>query len=436
MSDASNDTSGVGFPPPLLYAGGFAVGYGAHRLLPIRLWPTPTTLESVLGWGLLIAGVLLAASAAYLFRRAGTTPNPAKPTSALVIWGPYRFTRNPMYVGMATLYCGGPLLLNDPWPLAVLPLVMPLAQRRVIAPAEAHLERPFAAVCRAYKARLRVPGRRQVLPLLGGGGPRRARSERAPGVAAEVAPPADRLVGRRDRAAPRGTQRGRAARNPRRGAARIRVRDRRPGVRARGPQAAGRPVRGWAGPHLRQGLEGAHRARGSARVGRGGVVRTRDPPAPRPREGTRACVSQCPRHAPVPGERVDDHQAGGPARGADEARDAAHAAAHVRDTPARGRRGPARRPGNARACGPRHHAAVHARRPRLPADRAQDVSSPGLSRPVSRAFVKEDSGEPGPRRNYGLPPRDDPGFDAAAAEALLEAARAGETASEIGRAHV
>jgi len=48
---------------------------------------------------------------------------------------------------------------------------------------------------------------------------------------------------------------------------------------------------------------------------------------------------------------------------------------------------------------------------------------------VSRAFVKEDSGEPGPRRNYGLPPRDDPGFDAAAAEALLESARAGETAS-------
>src|SRR5439155_1686318 len=65
MSDASNDTSGVGFPPPLLYAGGFAVGYGAHRLLPIRLWPTPTTLESVLGRGLLIAGVLLAASAAF-----------------------------------------------------------------------------------------------------------------------------------------------------------------------------------------------------------------------------------------------------------------------------------------------------------------------------------------------------------------------------------
>lgn len=48
---------------------------------------------------------------------------------------------------------------------------------------------------------------------------------------------------------------------------------------------------------------------------------------------------------------------------------------------------------------------------------------------MSRAFVNEDAGGGAPRRNYGLPDRDDPGFDAAAAQALLEAARAGETAS-------
>ncbi|HZI22593.1 MAG TPA: hypothetical protein VFD76_08740 [Gemmatimonadales bacterium] len=48
---------------------------------------------------------------------------------------------------------------------------------------------------------------------------------------------------------------------------------------------------------------------------------------------------------------------------------------------------------------------------------------------MSRAFIKEDAGEGGPRRSYGLPPRGDPGFDAAAATALLEAARAGETSS-------
>jgi hypothetical protein len=48
---------------------------------------------------------------------------------------------------------------------------------------------------------------------------------------------------------------------------------------------------------------------------------------------------------------------------------------------------------------------------------------------MSRAFVSEDSGGRVPRRNYGLPERGDPAFDAAAAAALLEAARAGETAA-------
>ena len=48
---------------------------------------------------------------------------------------------------------------------------------------------------------------------------------------------------------------------------------------------------------------------------------------------------------------------------------------------------------------------------------------------MSRAFVNEDAGGRAPKRDYGLPSRDDPGFDAAAAAALLEAAREGETES-------
>jgi len=155
MTDASTDTSGVRFPPPLIYAGGFAAAYGVHRLLPVRLWPEPSAVENLLGWGLLVAGVLLAVGAAHLFRRAGTTPNPGKPTTALVIWGPYRFTRNPMYVGMTMLYLGGTVLLNDPWPLALLPVIIALVQRRVIAREEVYLERKFGDAYRAYKARVR-----------------------------------------------------------------------------------------------------------------------------------------------------------------------------------------------------------------------------------------------------------------------------------------
>ena len=48
---------------------------------------------------------------------------------------------------------------------------------------------------------------------------------------------------------------------------------------------------------------------------------------------------------------------------------------------------------------------------------------------MSRAFVNEDAGSGGPTKGFGLPPRDDPGYDAAAAAALLEAARDGDTSS-------
>src|SRR5213078_4684892 len=61
----------------------------------------------------------------------------------------------PMYVGMAALYVGGTLLLNDPWPLAFLPIVITLVQWRVIAREEAYLERRFGDEYRTYKARVR-----------------------------------------------------------------------------------------------------------------------------------------------------------------------------------------------------------------------------------------------------------------------------------------
>src|SRR2546428_13804542 len=169
MSHASSDTSGVGFPPPLLYAGGFVAGVGAHRLLRVGGGPEPPATAGLLGWGLRGAGVLLVASAGYLFRRAGTTPNPTKPTSALVQWGPYRFTRNPMYVGMAVLYVGGSLLLNDPWPLAFLPIAVTLVQRRGIAREEAYPEGRFGGDNRTYKARVRRGTRRPTRASRSGG---------------------------------------------------------------------------------------------------------------------------------------------------------------------------------------------------------------------------------------------------------------------------
>jgi protein-S-isoprenylcysteine O-methyltransferase Ste14 len=152
---ASADTSGVRIFPPGVYGGAFFVAYLGHRLWPVRLWGAPAPAARVLGWSFVAAGVLLPLSAAVLFRRAGTTPNPTRPTTALVVRGPYRFTRNPMYLGLALLYVGGALLVNSLWPLVFLPGVLVVVQRQVIVREEAYLERTFGEAYRAYRARVR-----------------------------------------------------------------------------------------------------------------------------------------------------------------------------------------------------------------------------------------------------------------------------------------
>ncbi len=150
---ATEDTSGVRFPPPLIYVGGFVIGYLLDRAVPLTLtsWP----LGEPLGWALVAVGVALMGSAVMTFRRAGTSLNPAKPTTRVVVHGPYRFTRNPMYVGWVIVYLGCVLLTNTVWPLVSLPVVLVLISRAVIAKEERYLEAKFGDAYRAYKARVR-----------------------------------------------------------------------------------------------------------------------------------------------------------------------------------------------------------------------------------------------------------------------------------------
>jgi protein-S-isoprenylcysteine O-methyltransferase Ste14 len=155
MAPAATDTSGVRFPPPFIAAGVFVVGYAIDRFAPLRLAADPGATQRVAGWCLVAASLLLAASAVFLFRRAGTTPNPTRPTTALVVHGPYRFTRNPMYVGFAILYLGSTLLLNSVWPLVLFPVMITLLDKLVIAREEGYLAAKFGDEYRAYKARVR-----------------------------------------------------------------------------------------------------------------------------------------------------------------------------------------------------------------------------------------------------------------------------------------
>ncbi|MGH2962537.1 MAG: methyltransferase family protein [Solirubrobacterales bacterium] len=106
----------------------------------------------MIGTGLWLA---LDGAAMLFFRRAGTSMIPFVPTTALVTAGPYRYTRNPMYLGMAFLYVALALGTGVIWALIVLPLVIAAVDQLVIALEEGYLVRKFGEPYCDYMTRVR-----------------------------------------------------------------------------------------------------------------------------------------------------------------------------------------------------------------------------------------------------------------------------------------
>jgi protein-S-isoprenylcysteine O-methyltransferase Ste14 len=155
MADAAAiPNAGVRFPPPLLYFVGVAAGWGLDRWHRLPISGESPLREAIGGLGILVWLVLFL-SALAAFRRARTTLIPNLPAAALVTRGPYRVTRNPMYVSLVALYLGVTLLMNSVWPLFLLPLVVIVIDRAVIAREERYLASAFPAEYRAYAERVR-----------------------------------------------------------------------------------------------------------------------------------------------------------------------------------------------------------------------------------------------------------------------------------------
>src|SRR5262249_31678710 len=90
-----------------------------------------------------------------LFRRVGTSMVPVKPSTALVVRGPYRLTRNPMYLSLLCLYLAAALWFGVVWALILVPLVVLVVQSLVIRKEERYLEQKFGDTYRQYRAHVR-----------------------------------------------------------------------------------------------------------------------------------------------------------------------------------------------------------------------------------------------------------------------------------------
>jgi protein-S-isoprenylcysteine O-methyltransferase Ste14 len=135
----------------LAYLMGIIPERGRSSYIPARLAEQSTLVGAVL----FSIGVIIAGWALLLFRKARTTTVPGKSSNRLVTWGPYRFTRNPMYVALTLAYIGEAGLLHQVWPLVLLPLVLAYVNWTVIPLEESKLKEVFVDDYEQYRLRVR-----------------------------------------------------------------------------------------------------------------------------------------------------------------------------------------------------------------------------------------------------------------------------------------
>ena len=155
MTDPTPAHAGVHFPPPLIYAITLAVGWLLGRWHPWPITGGPSVGRLAVAAVGAVLSLWLAIGAMVAFRRARTTIIPNRPATAMVDAGPYRFTRNPMYLSLVALYLGGALLLDSWWPVLLLPVLVLVVDRMVIAREERYLATAFPAEYAEYRARVR-----------------------------------------------------------------------------------------------------------------------------------------------------------------------------------------------------------------------------------------------------------------------------------------
>ena len=153
MADTA-DTAHVIIRPPLAWGLAVIAGLALDWLLPLPFLPDDLQ-KGFLGASLFVLALALLAWAIVTMTGAGSNVPTNRPTTAIVESGPYRFTRNPIYLGMVLGLIGLGIAFDSLWLLiALLPFAL-VIRYGVVAREEAYLERKFGDVYRGYRSRVR-----------------------------------------------------------------------------------------------------------------------------------------------------------------------------------------------------------------------------------------------------------------------------------------
>ena len=128
------------------------MGLGLQQVTPAFVWPSSLEVPGVV---LAALGLLLMLVSVGVFWSRRTSIQPNRPATEFVVVGPYKFTRNPMYLGMSLVHLGLSLAFGPVWPVVFLPVAMVLVVRFVIRREEEYLLRTFGASYEEYCSRVR-----------------------------------------------------------------------------------------------------------------------------------------------------------------------------------------------------------------------------------------------------------------------------------------
>jgi protein-S-isoprenylcysteine O-methyltransferase Ste14 len=151
VAAAADQGPGVRVPPPVVVAGVMGAAWLLDRVWTLQIGPPLVSFG-----GMVIALALaLCGWALLVMARAGNDPRPDRPDAALVERGPFRFSRNPIYLGFLLAAAGLALAWGTLWGWLGVAVTHALLDRLVIAKEEAYLASRFGAAYEAYKARVR-----------------------------------------------------------------------------------------------------------------------------------------------------------------------------------------------------------------------------------------------------------------------------------------
>jgi protein-S-isoprenylcysteine O-methyltransferase Ste14 len=148
IPETDDEIAGVLVPPPLIFGVALAAGLALGTAEIVR----KRSCDVIAGSAAALLGATLGLATIVALKRAGTHLRPDRPTTALVTTGPFRYTRNPAYVGATLVYIGAGLAARSVPALTFLPIALVVLERGVVEREERYLERRFGDTYRQYKA--------------------------------------------------------------------------------------------------------------------------------------------------------------------------------------------------------------------------------------------------------------------------------------------